>query len=241
MHLETTAIVCAVFPHAEHGAVVRFLTPDNGLVAGFVRGGRSSRFRPVLQPGNAVALQLRGRADSQLAAATVELVQARAALATTGAALAALDWLTTLTATALSEAVPHPPLFRALDAIIDAIAAGAGALALAEAIVRYELLLLGELGFGLDLGSCAATGTTDDLACVSPKSSQAVSRGAGLPYAARLLPLPGFLIGAGPADAAAVHDGLALTGHFLERDVLAGRRLDLMGARERLAKRLPPR
>jgi DNA repair protein RecO (recombination protein O) len=241
MQLDTPAIVCALLPHGEHGAVVRFLTPANGLVAAYVRGGRSRRLRPVLQPGNGVALSLRARVDTQLAAATVELTDARAALATSIAGLAALDWLTTLTATALAEDVPHPPLYTALEALLAAIAADADALTLAEGVVRYELLLLAELGFGLDLGSCAATGATEDLAWVSPKSSQAVSRGAGLPYAAKLLPLPGFLVGPSPADAAAVHDGLALTGHFLERDVLAGRRLDLMGARERLAKRLPPR
>ena len=241
MQIDTPAIVCAILPHGEHGAVVRFLTPAHGLVSGYVRGGRSRRLRPVLQPGNGVALSLRARVDTQLAAATVELTEARAALATSIAGLAALDWLTTLTATALADDVPHPALYTALEALLGGIVADAGALALGEGVVRFELLLLAELGFGLDLGSCAATGTADDLAYVSPKSSQAVSRGAGLPYAAKLLPLPGFLIGTAPADAAAVHDGLALTGHFLERDVLAGRRLDLMGARERLAKRLPPR
>lgn len=241
MQIDTPAIVCALLPHGEHGAVVRFLTPAHGLVAGYVRGGRSRRLRPVLQPGNGVALSLRARVDTQLAAATVELTEARAALATSIAGLAALDWLTTLTATALSDDVPHPALYEALEALLAAIVAEADVLTLGEGVVRFELLLLTELGFGLDLSRCAATGTTDDLAYVSPKSSQAVSRGAGLPYAAKLLPLPGFLIGTAPADAAAIHDGLALTGHFLERDVLAGRRLDLNGARERLAKRLPPR
>ncbi len=241
MHLETEAIVCAVLPHGEHGAVVRFLTPANGLVAGYVRGGRSSRFRPVLQPGNAVALSLRARVDTQLAAATVELTQARAALATSGVALAALDWLTALTATALAEDDPHPALYAGLDALVAAIAAGADALALGEGVVRYEYLVLAELGFGIDLGACAATGATADLAYVSPKSSQAVSRGAGLPYAGKLLPLPGFLIGIAPADAAAIHDGLTLTGHFLEREVLSRRGRDVFAARERLAKRLPAR
>ena len=239
MHLDTTAIVCALLPHGEHGAVVRFLTPDNGLVAGYVRGGRSRRLRPVLQPGNGVALALRARVDTQLAAATVELTAARAALAVTAASLAALDWLTALTATALAEDVPHPALFRTLDALLAAIAAGAEPLSLGEGIVRYEHLLLAEIGFGLDLGSCAATGSTQDLAFVSPKSSQAVSRGAGLPYAARLLPLPGFLIGTADADIASVKDGLRLTGHFLERDVLTARGTGILAARHRFAAKLP--
>jgi DNA repair protein RecO (recombination protein O) len=240
VHLEASAIVCALLPLGETGTVVRFLTPDAGLVAGFVHGGRSRKLRPVLQPGNAVALTLKGRSDTQLATATVELARARSALATTASALATLEWLTTLTATALAEAVPHPPLYDTLDAIIDAIAAGAETPALAEAVVRYELLLLGQLGFGLDLASCAATGSTTDLAYVSPKSSQAVSRGAGLPYADRLLPLPPFLIANIPPDTAALVDGLKLTRYFLERNVLAGHR-DIFGPRERLANRVGPR
>ncbi|PZN92941.1 MAG: DNA repair protein RecO [Alphaproteobacteria bacterium] len=237
MHLDTPAIVLALLPHGEHGAVVRFLTPANGLVAGYVRGGRSSKFRPVLQPGNVVALSLRARVDTQLAAATVELTRARAALATTAAALLALDWLTALTATALAEDDPHPALYRTLDAVVDAIAAGAGALQLGENVVRYEHLLLAELGFGLDLSACAATGVTTDLAYVSPRSSQAVSRGAGLPYADKLLPLPAFLIG-GPVDAESVRDGFALTGHFLERDVITGRGRDILEARQRLVAKV---
>ena len=240
VHLDTPAIVCAVLPHGEHGAVVRFLTPDDGLIAGYVRGGRSRALRPVLQPGNGVQIALRARVDSQLAAATVELTAARAALATSVAGLAALTWLTGLTATALGDGVPHPALYRTLDAIVIAIAADAGALALGEAVVRYEHLLLADLGLGLDLTACAATGSRDDLIYVSPKSRQAVSRGAGLPYAGVMLPLPPLLIGGG-VDAAGVVDGLRLTGHFLERDVLAGRGRDLLAARERLATRLPPR
>jgi DNA repair protein RecO (recombination protein O) len=240
MHLDSPAIVCAVLPHGEHGAVVRFLTPDDGLVAGYVRGGRSRALRPVLQPGNGVALALRSRVDTQLAAATVELTAARAALATSAAGLATLTWLTGLTAASLSEGVPHPRLYTTLGAIIEAIAQDAGPLPLGEAAVRYEHLLLAELGFALDLTCCAATGDTHDLVFVSPKSRQAVSRAAGAPWAARLLPLPAFLISDAAADADAVRDGLDLTGHFLERDILAGRARELMAARERLAARLPP-
>ena len=237
VHFISPALVCALLPHGEHGAVVRFLTPDHGLVAAYVRGARSRRLRPALQPGNGVELRLDARTDSQLAAATVELTAARAALASSGAALAALDWLTALTATALTEGVPQPSLYTALDALTAGIAAGAGPLPLGEGIVRYEHRLLAELGFGLDLGSCAATGATTDLAYVSPKSAQAVSRGAGLPWAARLLPLPGFLIGDLPADAAAIRDGLKLTGWFLRRDVLGER--DIWPARDRFMARLP--
>ena len=238
MHLDTAAIVLAVLPHGEHGAVVRFLTPANGLVAGYVRGGRSRRLRPVLQPGNGVDVQLRARVDSQLAAATVELTRARSALADSGAGVAAIDWLTTLAATALAEDDPHPRLHAALDAMLDAIAAAAPSLAIGEGVVRFELMLLGELGFAPDLSACAATGTTDDLAYVSPKSSQAVSRGAGAPYAARLLPLPAFLTGTTSADPTQVADGLRLTGHFLERELLTGRSASVLVTRQTLAARL---
>ena len=238
MHLDTAAIVVAVLPHGEHGAVVRFVTPANGLVAGYVRGGRSRRLRPVLQPGNGVALRLRARVDTQLAAATVELTRARAALATGAAASAALGWLTALTAAALSEDDPHPKLYAALDALAEAIAADVPPRDLAAGVARYEWLLLAELGFAPDVSACVATGVTSDLAYVSPKSSQAVCRAAGAPHAARLLPLPGFLIGVGCADDTAIRDAFRLTGHFLRRDVLAPRIRDIFAARERLIARI---
>ena len=238
MHLDTPAIIVAVLPHGEHGAVVRFLAPDAGLVAGYVRGGRSRRLRPVLQPGNGVMLQLRSRVDSQLAAATVELTAARAALATGGIAVAALDWLTALCAQALPQDMPHPALYRALAALTEAIAAAALPLTLGEGVVRFEWLLLAELGFAPDVSCCVATGVTTDLIYVSPKSSQAVSRAAGAPYASRLLPLPGFLTGDVPADTGSIRDGFRLTGNFLERDVLTGRGREILPARERLIGRL---
>lgn len=238
MHLETPAIVCALLAHGEHGAVVRFLTPAHGLLVGYVRGGRSSKLRPVLQPGNSVALSLNARTDSQLAAATVELTRARTALAADGASLAAIAWFTALTATALAEDDPHPAIHTALEALLDGIAAAMPMAALGESLVRFELLLLSELGFGLDLTSCAATGSTEDLTYVSPKSAQAVSRGAGLPWAARLLPLPGFLIGPAPATPAAIAEGLKLSGYFLERDLINGRAAAILPARQQLIARL---
>jgi DNA repair protein RecO (recombination protein O) len=229
MDIEAPALVIGVLPHGEHGAVVRFLTHDHGLVAGYVRGGRSRRLRPVLGLGNSVALQLHARLDSQLGSATVELGSSRAGLALDALGAASLEWLTGLTATLLTEGVPHPPLYSALDGLLEAMArAMAG-------VARYELLLMAELGFGPDLSNCVVTGATTDLAYVSPKSSHAVSRGAGLPYAARLLPLPALLLGADDTPswddvAAALHT----TGHFLERDMLTGRLAALLAARTRL-------
>lgn len=238
MDLTASAIVCAVLPHGEHGAVVRFLTADAGLIAGYVPGGRSRRLRPVLQPGNGVEVRVRARVASQLAAATVELTRARTALAADRLPAAALEWLTALTATVLDEGAPAPRLFAALDGLLDAMLLGAAPERWLADLVRYELLLLAELGFGLDLSACAATGAPAadaDLAFVSPKSSQGVGRVAGEPYADRLLPLPGFLLREDRATRSEIAAGLRTTGFFLARDVLIGRAAGLLTARERLA------
>ena len=232
MDLTTPALIVAVRGHGEHGAVVRLLTPDAGLLAGYVRGGRSRALRPVLQPGNGVRARLVARLETQLAALTVELDRSRTLIGTTALGSAALEWLTALTATALTEGEPHPRLYAALDGLFEAMALGAAPARWLMDVVRFELLLLGELGFGLDLSTCAATGAAEDLAYVSPKSSQAVNRGAGAPYAAKLLPLPAFLLTA--VDAGDVADGLQLTGYFLTRDVLVARAAELLPARARL-------
>lgn len=239
MDLTTAAIVCAVLPHGEHGAVVRFLSADAGLVAGYVAGGRSRRLRPVLQPGNGVEVRLRGRRESQLAGATVELTRSRVGLAAERLPAAALEWLTALTARRLDEGEPQPRLYAALDGLLEAMALGASPRRWLAGLVRYELLLIEALGFGLDLSACAATGVAAadaDLAYVSPKSSQGVGRAAGAPYAAKLLPLPGFLLGTAAADPERdeIVAGLATTGYFLGRDVLTGPAAALADARERL-------
>jgi DNA repair protein RecO (recombination protein O) len=150
MHLETEAIVCAVRAHGEHGAIVRALTPRDGLRAGYVRGGRSRRLRPVLVPGNVIQADYRARTEEQLAHLTAELVHSRAFLLSEPLAAAAIDWATALTAAALPEAQPYPRLYEGLDGLLAAIEAAPSARGWAGALVRYELLLLGELGFGLD-------------------------------------------------------------------------------------------
>lgn len=238
MHVLAEAIVCAVRPHGEHGAIVRALTPADGLLAGYVRGGRSRRFRPVLIPGNIVRGEWRARADDQLPALTVELVETRAPLLAEPLPAAAIDWATALAATILPEGQPYPRVHAALDGVLAAVAAAPAARGWAAALVRYELLLLAELGFGLDLSACIATGASDDLAYVSPRSAAAVSRAAGEPYRHRLLPLPAFLRAGGPGDWPQLFDGLALTGHFLARDLLAGPAAQVLPARERLVERL---
>jgi DNA repair protein RecO (recombination protein O) len=238
MHIAAQAIVCAVLPHGEHGAIARLMTPEDGLQPGYVRGGRSRRLRPVLLPGNLVQAEFRARTEEQLAGLTVELVHSRGQLLGEALAAAAIDWTTALTATALPEGQGYPRLYEALDGVLSAIEHAPSARGWTAALVRYELLLLAELGFGLDLSRCVATGTADDLAYVSPKSAGAVSRAAGEGYADRLLRLPGFLADGGEAGWPDLFDGLKLTGFFLDRDVLTERRQTVLAARERLVTRL---
>jgi DNA repair protein RecO (recombination protein O) len=238
MRLETQAIICAVRPHGEHGAIVRAFTRPDGMLPGYVRGGRSRRLRPVLLPGNLVQADYRARTDEQLAQLSVELIASRGPLLAEPLAAAAIDWTTALTASALPEGQAYPKLYDALDGLLSAIEAAPSARGWAASLVRYELLILSELGFGLDLGECAATGATEDLAYVSPKSGRAVSAGAAGAYRDRLLPLPAFLLGAAAAEWSDVFAGLSLTRHFLARDLLIDRQADVMASRERLVDRL---
>ena len=237
--LTADAIVCAVRAHGEHGAILRALTREAGLIAGYVRGGRSRRIRPILVPGNLIALELRARTEEQLGGATVELLESRAPLLAEPLAAAALDWATSLTAATLPESQPYPALYDALSAVLDAIGVAPSARQWAAAIARYELLLLAELGFGLNLDECVVTGASVDLAFVSPRSGGVVSAAAASGYEERLFRLPPFLRGQdGGPSMADVLDALVITGHFLDRDVLDGRNRDLLTVRERLTGRL---
>jgi DNA repair protein RecO (recombination protein O) len=238
MRIETHAIVCAVRAHGEHGAIVRALTPADGIQVGYVRGGRSRRLRPILSPGNLVQAEFRARTEEQLAQLSVELVTSRAPLLVEALPAAAVDWSCALTAAALPEGLNYPRLYDALSAVLSAVEAAPSAKGWAAALVRYELLILGELGFGLDLSECAATGATSDLTFVSPKSGRAVSSAAAGEYRDRLLPLPPFLLAGGAAEWSDILDGLRLTGHFLARDLLIERQADVLAARERLVERL---
>lgn len=150
MNLLTEALIVAVRPHGEHGAIVRALTPADGVRAGYVRGGRSRRLKPVLVPGNRVQAEYRARTEEQLAHLTVELAHSRAFLLSEPLAAAGIEWATALTAAALPEGQPYPGLYAGLDGLLAAIEAAPSARGWAAALVRYELLLLGELGFGLD-------------------------------------------------------------------------------------------
>jgi DNA repair protein RecO (recombination protein O) len=238
VNIETPAIVCALRMHAEHGAVVRLMTPDDGLQAAYVRGARGRRMRPVVVPGNQVQARLRSRTEEQLAHAELELVHSRAPLLSEPLPAAAIDWVTALTATALPEAQPYPRLYAALDALLALIEAAPSALGWASLLVRYELLVLAELGFGLDLDRCAVTGSNDDLVAVSPRSGRAVSATEAEPYSGKLLSLPKFVREGGAANWPEIRDGLELSGYFLLRDVLTGRTAGLTEARSRLVERL---
>ena len=238
MRFDTKAIVCALRNHGEHGAIVRLMTPEHGLQAAYVRGARGKRMRPVLMAGNVVEAQLSARTDTQLPQATIELVHSRGPLLTEPLPSSAIEWATVLTATALPEGQPYPRLYEVLEGLLDAVEAAPSASGWGAALVRYELLLLAELGFGLDLESCVVTGANDNLVAVSPKSGRAVSAAEAEPYAGKLLPLPAFVREGGRANWSQILDGLDLTGHFLLRDVMTDRSKPVADARMRLVDRL---
>lgn len=150
MQLRAEALVLAVRAHGEHGAVVRAMTAESGMIAGYVRGGRSRRTRPILQPANLILGEWRWRTEDQLAQLSVELIHSRAPLHAEPLPAAALEWVTVLTAVALPEGQAYPRLHAALDGVIGAIEAAPAARGWAVALVRYEQLLLAELGYGLD-------------------------------------------------------------------------------------------
>ncbi len=235
MEWRDEGIVLAVRRHGEAAAIVSLLTAEHGRHAGLVRGGASRRLRGVLQPGNTLAATWRARLEEHLGAFTVEPLHSSAALYDRPGPLAALTSATALLETALPERAPHPELYRALSGLLEGLEAPDWA----ESYVRWELFLLADLGFGLDLSSCAATGRNDQLAYVSPRSGRAVSLSAGEPWHDRLLPLPAFLApGGGAADVQEVLDGVRLTGWFLERHVFAPHGRKTPDARERLITHL---
>ncbi|HVM21995.1 MAG TPA: DNA repair protein RecO [Sphingomicrobium sp.] len=238
MRFTTPAIVCALRNHGEHGAIVRLMTPQHGLQAAYVRGARGRRMRPVLIAGNVVEAQLSARTETQLPQAAIELVHSRGPLLSEPLPAAAIEWATVITSTVLPEGQPYPRLFQALEGLLDAIEAAPSASGWGTALVRYELLLLTELGFGLDLDSCALGGSNDDLVAVSPKSGRAVSAAEAEPYAGRLLPLPRFVREGGSASWPEIGQGMELTGYFLARDLLTDRARPIVDARIRLVERL---
>lgn len=224
-------------PHGEGAAIIEVFTAAHGRHLGVVRGGASRRLAPILQPGAQLAVTWRARLDGHLGAFTVEPVRSRAAVLDDPLALSGLGAICALLHLTLPERDPHPALYARTTALADALVAGGeGWLGL---YLRWELSLLDEIGFGLDLGSCAVTGARDGLAYVSPRSGRAVSAAGAGDWAPRLLPLPPVLMGQGPVSRVEAVQALSLTGHFLTR-ALEGRQpaAPLPEGRARLIARL---
>lgn len=200
-------------PHGESAAIIEVLTAAHGRHSGVVRGGASRKMAATLQPGNGLQLDWRARLEDHIGTFTVEPLRSRAHLLADRLALAGLLSACALLRVALPEREPHPALWFDTLRLFDVLGAEGWALA----YLRWELRLLEDLGFGLDLASCAVTGQTDGLVYVSPKSGRAVSVAGAGDWVDRLLPLPEGLAGPGALTAEAMAQGLRLTGFFLDR------------------------
>lgn len=226
-------VVLSVRRYGEHDIILHTLTEHHGHHAGVVKGGSGRRARGLYQPGNQLHMKWRARLADHLGTFTCEPMRMFAADALHDRSM--LTALTALCATAeavLPEREAHPLAYRQACHLLETL----GQPGWIAGYVLWECHLLKELGFGLDLDSCAATGTTEDLIYVSPKSGRAVSRTGGAPYKGKLLDLPAFLSEdiTAPPDAEEVTAGLALTAHFLDRYVYAPHQKTLPDARQRL-------
>ena len=233
MQWEDEGVVLAARRHGEAGLIVQLLTREHGRHAGLVHGGQGRKLRTVFQIGNRVAAVWSARLAEHLGTFTAELQHSHAARVIDDAArLACLSAAAALAEAALPEREPHPRAFAGLAALLESLDADRG---WAVGYVEWEMLLLAELGFGLDLSRCAATGGTADLVYVSPRSGQAVSAAAGEPYRDKLLKLPRFLLAPAesPPSPQEALDGLALTGYFLDARVFVPHDRDMPPARAR--------
>ena len=233
MEWRDQGVILAVRRHGETGAIAEVLTAEHGRCLGLVRGGRSRGHRPVLQPGNFVEATWRARLEEHLGHFTVEPLHLRAGMIMEEsfrlAGLASLCGLAQL----LPEREPHRRIYDAFQIVLDAIGDDAVWPAL---LVRWELGLLEELGFGLDLSACAATGVNRDLVYVSPKSGRAVSLEAAQPYRHKLLHLPAFLRNGGEPTPADILNGFRLTGFFLARHIFEPRGIAAPESRHRIIR-----
>lgn len=224
--------VLSMRPHGESAAIIEVFTAGHGRHAGVVRGGGSRKMAAILQPGSQIAVTWKARLENHIGAFSVEPVRSRAGVLSDRLALAGLAATCALLHQSLPEREPYPDLWRSSMVLLDALAQGQDWRA---PYLRWEMHLLETLGFGLDLTRCAVTGTREDLAYVSPKTGRAVSRQAAGDWAERLLPLPPGLLGQGPVSPGELLQGLAITGHFLTRELGAMRGgLPLPEARARL-------
>lgn len=234
MEWQDQGLVLSTRRHGERDAILEVMTAAHGRHLGLVRGGKSSRQAPALQPGNRVQLTWRARLEDHLGQFSAETLESRAGLVLTD--VLALQTVThlALLIRLLPERAPHRAVFEAADAICALL--GRADL-LGPVLVRFELMILSELGFGLDLSCCAATGTHENLVFVSPKSGRAVSAEAGQPWADKMLNLPDFLLRNAPVQPESdrlVVEGFSLTGYFLERHLFGPRGLAHAGGRSQL-------
>lgn len=235
MDWQDEGIVIALRPHGETSAIVEAFTAAHGRHSGVVRGGASRRKSAFLQPGGQVFVSWRARLEDHLGAFELEPVHARAGLLADRAGLAALNAVCALLHLSLPEREAHAGLYATTRDLLNRIEAGRDGWQ--ADYVHWEINLLQDLGFAMDLGCCAVTGARHDLVFVSPKSGRAVSRAGAGDWADRLLPLPPFLVAGGRPQPSDLADALRLTGHFLNRGlepILAGR--PLPEARARLAQ-----
>ncbi|WP_299142588.1 DNA repair protein RecO [uncultured Tateyamaria sp.] len=213
MEWRDTGILLSVRRHGETSAIIDVFTPDRGRHAGVVRGGTSRKIAPILQPGAQLDVAWRARLEDHIGSFAVEPVRSRAALVMGDRlALAGLNAVTALLAFCLPEREAHLPLYRRTEQLLDLLGQNE---VWPLAYLRWELALLEEMGFGLDLSCCAVTGGVEDLAYVSPKSGRAVSRAGAGDWAQRLLPLPPVLRGQGDAPDIEIAQGFETTGYFL--------------------------
>ena len=228
-------VILSVRRHGETSAIAELLTQEHGRCLGLVRGGRSRIQRPVLQPGNFMQVTWRARLEDHLGTFVFEPLKLSAGtIMENSFRLSGLTTLTSLSQT-LPEREPHQRLYDAFQIVLDAIDNDEHWPAL---LVRWELGLLEELGFGLDLSKCAVTGTRDQLVYVSPKTGRAATLQAGEPYHDKLLKLPGFLLGQPVKSIEDILDGFKLTGYFLERHIFEPRGLEMPEQRQRLITEL---
>jgi DNA repair protein RecO (recombination protein O) len=234
MQWDDVGLVLALRPHGEAGAVVSMLTARHGRHAGLARSVRGKTQRGTYEPGNLLALIWRSRQAENLGQWAAEIHRAYAATAMADPdALGIVTSVCALCDLVLPERLAVPALFDATVAMLDRL----GSTDAMAAYAGWELTLLAELGYGLDLTRCAATGTHAELIYVSPRSGRAVSRQAGTALAGKLLPLPGFLIGTDQPTPAAIVQALTLTGYFLETQALLPQGGRLPAARHRLLDR----
>lgn len=224
MQWQDEGIILSLRKYGEYDAVVDVLTRHHGRHAGMVRGGMGRRKRGDVQVGNFVTLEWRGRLETHLGTYQLELARAYSAtLLDSGAKLAVLNSMTSLLTLCLPEREEHQPLLDSMMSFLEMLGLDADMSLWGPVLVKWELGLLQELGFGLDLSCCAATGVTEGLAYVSPKSGRAVSKEAGLPYHDKMLILPAFLINdMNNVTAEDVLSGLTLTEYFLMRHMFEG-------------------